>query len=210
MDIAVLGTGNVGGALGAGWAAKGHNVVFGSRDPGSEKVRTLLATAGENARAATIAEAASSAGFVVLATPWNSVEEVLAAAGDLNGKILIDCINPINATFTGLDLGFDTSGSERIAELAPGARVVKAFNTVSAATMLDAAYGEHAANMFYCGDDEQAKATLNTMACELGLEAVDAGDLQMARYLEPLAMFYIKLAGKQKWGGNCALKILTR
>jgi len=210
MDIAVLGTGNVGGALGAGWAAKGHSVVFGSRDPGSQKVLELLENAGGNARATTIAEAASSAELVVLATPWNTVEEVLGAAGDLNGKILIDCINPINATFTGLDLGFDTSGSERIAEIAAGARVVKAFNTVSAATMVDAAYGEHAANMFYCGDDEEAKATLKQLADELGLEAVDAGDLEMARYLEPLAMFYIKLAIKQKWGGNCALKILTR
>jgi len=210
VNIAVIGTGNVGGALGARWAQAGHQVWFGSRDAKAEKVTELLSKAGENAQAVTIPEAVAAADVVLLATPWPAAQATIALAGDLTGKILVDCINPINANFTGLDLGYTESGSEKIAEWAPTARVVKAFNTVSAATMGDAAYGDTTATLLFCGDDEDAKQTIDTLATELGFDAVDAGELAMARYLEPLAMLYIKLAISHKWGGNCAIKILQR
>jgi len=209
VDIAILGTGFVGGALGRRWAAEGHNVVYGSRDPEGSKAVELLA-ASPGAKVTSIADAAQGAGVVVLATPWPAAEATLKAAGDLQGKVLVDCVNPINATFTGLDLGFDASAGEAVADWAPGAKVVKAFNTVSAATMDNADFGEHLPAMFFCGDDEEAKQTVAQLAKDLGLEAFDAGDLTMSRYLEPFAMLYIKLAIKQKWGGDCAFKVLRR
>jgi hypothetical protein len=208
MKIAVLGTGRVGGVLGKRWARAGHEVVFGTRLPGSEKVAALLAEAGPSARAAAPRDAVSHAGVVVMALPWNIAQEELTKH-DLAGKVLVDCTNPLNATFTGLDLGFDTSAAEAIAGWAKGARVVKAFNTVSAAAMADPTFGGQPATMFYCGDDDQAKQIVGKLAEELGFEPIDAGPLSMARYLEPLAMLYIHLAMKG-WGSSCAFKVIRR
>lgn len=209
MKIAVLGTGRVGGTLGKRWAKIGHQVVFGSRDPGQKKVAELLAEAGENACAGSIAEAVAPAEVVVLALPWNVAQAELTRH-DLDGKVLIDCTNPLNASFNGLDLGFDTSAAEKIATWAKGARVVKAFNTVSSAAMADPDFGGHAATMFYCGDDEEAKQIVGQLAGELGFDAVDAGPLHIARYLEPLAMLYIHMAMNEGWGSSSAFKVIRR
>ena len=174
MNIAVLGTGRVGGTLGKRWAQLGHRVVFGTRDPAHEKVAPLLAQAGENASAASIAEAVKRCEVIVLAIPWPVAQHELTRH-QLDGKVLIDCTNPLNASFSGLDLGFDTSAAERIATWAKGAKVVKAFNTVSSAAMADPIFAGEPATMFYCGDDESAKRIVGQLAAELGFEAVDAG-----------------------------------
>jgi predicted dinucleotide-binding enzyme len=150
------------------------------------------------------------ADVVVLATPWQAAQEALAAAGDLSDKVLVDCINPLTEDFRNLDIGHTTSAAEQIAAWAPSAKVVKAFNSVSAGAMADPWFGDENATMFYCGDDEDAKATVRQLAEELGFDAYDAGPLMVARYLEPFAMLYIKLAIKEGWGGNCAFKILRR
>lgn len=209
MKIAVLGTGNVGGTLGSRWASNGHEVTFGSRDPNCDKVTELLGRCG-SARATSAAEAVADAEVVVLATPWTAAQGVIESVGDWQGKILIDCINPLNADFTGLDLGFTTSGAEQVAKWATGARVVKAFNTASTRTMADPVYDGQNATMFYCGDDVEAKATVGGLAEELGFQGVDAGPLSNARQLEPLAMLYIHLAVREGWGSNCAFKMMKR
>jgi NADPH-dependent F420 reductase len=210
VNIAILGTGRVGGALGAGWAEKGHSVIFGSRNPQAERVRRQVEASGRKLRAASLVEAVRAAEVVVLATPWQAAEATLEAAGDLNGKVLIDCINPLTEDFRHLDIGHTTSAAEQIAQWAPGAKVVKAFNTVSAGAMADPWFGDENATMFYCGDDEEAKNLVRGLAEDLGFDAYDAGPLSIARYLEPFAMLYIKLAIKEGWGGNCAFKILRR
>jgi len=210
VKIAVIGTGSVGGALGRRWSEVGHEVEFGSRDPQSEKVQQLLGESNGNLRATDIRSAMESAEVIVLAVPWPEVGKTLGAVEDLNDKVIIDCTNPINAQFDGLDLGFSESAGEKIAELAPGARVVKAFNTISSATMADPHYADHAATVFYCGDDDAAKEIVHQLCEELGLDAVDAGPLKTSRYLEPLAWLYIQLAIKHGWGSNCAFKILQR
>ena len=210
MKIAVLGTGKVGSVLGGRWASKGHSVVFGSRDPHSEKTLAAMRKIGGDARAVSWRDAAAGAEVLLLAMPWTAVAGVLAAVGDVAGKVIIDCINPINAEFTGLDLGHTTSAAEQIAELARGAHVVKAFNVVSATTMANPRYGGEPATLFFCGDDSRAKTIVKQLAEELDFEGVDAGPLRNARYLEPLAMLYIHLAVKQGWGSNCAFKIVRR
>ena len=210
MKIAVLGTGNVGGTLGRRWAQHGRTVVFGTRDQQSEKVRALLAEAGENASATSVGEAVAEGDVVVLASPWAAAKEIVEAIGDWNGKIIIDCINPLNAEFSGLDLGYDISAAERVAAWAPRARVVKAFNTVSARVMANPDFDGRKATLFYCGDDEQAKAVVDELAADLGFDPVDAGPLRIARYLEPLAMLYIHLAVFEGWGSNCAFSIMKR
>ncbi len=208
MKIAVIGTGRVGGALGSRWSAAGHDVVFGSRDPDQEKTRELIENCAGAARAATIAEAAAHGELIIYAAPWQVAEEVITAL-DSDGKIIVDCTNPLNASFDGLDLGYTESAAERIAEWAPNANVIKAFNSVSSATMADPDFNGQAATMFVCGDDEQAKTTVSELADELGFETVDAGPLKNARYLEPFAMLYIHLA-MNGWGSQCAFKIMKR
>ena len=135
MRIAIIGTGNVGSALGRGWARAGHDVWFGARDPGKPELARLVQEAGPRARAAAVAAAAASGEVVVLATPWGAAREAIELAGDLAGKVLIDCTNPLAAGLSGLVVGHTTSAREQVAAWARGARVVKAFNTTGAGNM---------------------------------------------------------------------------
>jgi NADPH-dependent F420 reductase len=210
VKIAVLGTGGVGSVLGTRWAAAGHHVVFGSRDPAHEKIPALLARGGERTRVVHLPLATAEADVIVIALPWPATRESLAAFGDLSGRIVIDCTNPLKSDLSGLDVPHDTSAAEQIAAWAPGAHVVKAFNTASSKVMNDPQFGEQQATMFYCGDDAPAKAIVKQLIADLGFEPVDAGSLAVARYLESLAMFYIHLAFRQGWGSNCAIQLLTR
>jgi len=208
MRIAILGAGNVGGTLGRIWAERGHTIVFGVRAPASDKVRELKAAAG--AEAVPTGRATVGADVVLLAVPWGAAEAVLAAAGDLTGKVLLDATNPVAADLSGLSLGQTTSAAETLAELAPGARVVKAFNTTGSANMANPGYGDQAADMFVCGDDADAKAVAGGLAEDAGFGVVDAGPLAAARLLEPLAMLWIRLAYAEGYGPGIAFKLLRR
>ncbi len=210
MNIAILGTGRVGSALGSRWAEQGHSIFFGVRDAACDEVQNAVARAGSRAQAVSLAEAAAAAEVVVLAIPWEAVREVLDSLGPLDGKILVDCINPLAGDLKGLQFGFTTSAAEQIAEWAPTARVVKAFNTLSDAAMANPWFGELKATMFYCGDDEEAKQVIRDLTEAIDLEAVDAGPLVNARQLEPLSMLYVYLAVFGGWGGDCAFKMLKR
>ena len=210
MKIAILGTGSVGSALGCRWAKVGHDVIFGAREPASAEVLAVLERAGTRAAVGTCAAAIAAADVVLLAIPWDQTHSVLSGAASLAGKILMDCINPLTADLQGLTLGHTTSAAEQIAHWFPTARVVKAFNTLSAATMENPRYGEFAANVFLCGDDEDAKSTVKQLARELGYDPIECGPLQLARQLEPLAMLYVYLAVFQGWGGDCAFRMLKR
>jgi len=160
MQIAIIGAGNVGGALGTRWAEKGHSIRYAVRNPKDDKVQKLLASLKGKAQAAGVAESTSAAEVVVLATPWEGARDALTAAGNLAGKILIDATNPINLGAEGLKaglvLGHDSSGGEQVAAWANGARVVKAFNTTGAVNMLNPVYGSQKATMFICGDAADA------------------------------------------------------
>lgn len=200
MNIAILGAGNVGGALGRSWSKAGHAVVYGVREPNSEKHRALLDATGAGARAVAISDAAHGADVVVLATPWDATPAVLAAAGDLRGKLLIDCTNPLKFTpGVGLELtiGFNDSGGETVVRWAAGARVVKAFNTYGWENFADARYPNAAGLqplMFLAADDVAAKQTVARLAEAIGFETFDAGGLRAARELEPLALLWIRRA----------------
>lgn len=209
MNIAVIGTGNVGGALGTGWAQKGHRVTFGSRDPNSAKIQDLLQSAGPNAQAATVSEAVAGAAVVVLATPWPATEPVIRSAGSLAGKVVVDATNPLGPGLQ-LTVGTTSSGAEQVAQWAEGAPVVKAFNTTGFENMANPIYDGEPIAMFICGDDAEAKATVTRLAEDLGFEVADTGALAMARNLEPLALVWINLAIVQKWGRNFAFKIVKR
>jgi predicted dinucleotide-binding enzyme len=173
-------------------------------------VAQIVARSGSGSRAVSPREALAGADVALLAVPWPGSKERLAALGNLAGKTLIDCTNPLLADFSGIELGHVTSAAEQIAAWSPGAKVVKAFNTASVKVMLDPKFGDQRATMFYCGDDAAAKVTVKQLIADVGFDPVDAGPLVSSRYLEPLAMLYIHLAFRQGFGSNCAFKIMKR
>jgi 8-hydroxy-5-deazaflavin:NADPH oxidoreductase len=194
MKISILGAGNVGGTLGRAWARKGHDVFFGVPRPEDAKTRELLTTIGSKARAGTVAETAATDDVIVLATPWPATKDAIQAAGNLAGKVVVDCTNPLKEDFSGLALGYTTSGAEQVAEWAKGAKVFKAFNQTGFNIMADPAFDGHRAVIFVCGDDDAQKPTVLKLATDIGFEAIDAGSLVIARLLEPYDMLWIHLA----------------
>ncbi len=208
MKIGILGAGNVGGTLGEKWAQKGHQVVFGVRDPNSPEIKERLAKSGVNARAGSLQEAADFAEVVVLTLPWGAVEENLKTLGSLEGKILFDCTNP-NFTADPAQ-SHPQSGGERVASLVPGTKVVKIFNTTGWENMANPLYGAEPLTMLYAGDDAAAKAIAAQLTTDIGFEPVDVGSLANSGLLESVAQLWGKLAYGQQLGRDIALKLVRR
>jgi NADPH-dependent F420 reductase len=209
MKIAIIGAGNVGGTLGKRFAAQGHEIVFGVRDPTREKYLSLVTQTGGRARLASNAEAAAHADVVLLATPWNVTEAAIAACGDLAGKILIDATNPLGPDLA-LTMGFTDSGGEQVARWAKGTQVVKAFNSTGFNVMDDPVMEARHPVMFVAGDDPAAKAVALDLATAIGFEAIDAGQLKMSRQLEPMAMLWIYCAYRQGLTRDYAFALIRR
>lgn len=213
MNIGIIGAGNVGGTLGKAWAAVGHKIRFGVRNPADEKVTALLKQCGPNASAGRVDEAGAFGQVVVLTTPWDGARSAVESAGNLAGKVFVDCTNPVPLganLMEGLTLGHTTSAGEEVAKWAKGAKVVKAFNTTGAGNMANPRFGGNKSVMFVAGDDAEAKRTVSQLSNELGFETIDAGPLRQARLLEPLAMLWISLAYAQGLGPNFAFKLERR
>ena len=205
MKITIVGSGNVGRALGGGWKKAGHSVTFAARDPSGTKAAELQ---GEGFAVAPQA-GAGKADVIVLAVPWTGIEATVQALGSLAGKVVVDATNPLTANLE-LALGFSDSAGETVARLAKGARVVKAFNTTGANNMTDSRYSCGKLMMPVAADDKAAKQTVMALASDLGFEPVDAGPLAMSRHLEPMAMTWIKLAYAQGMGREFGFAILKR
>jgi predicted dinucleotide-binding enzyme len=208
MKIGIVGAGNVGATLGRRFAAVGHEVAFGTRRPESPEMQELGKIAG--ARVTSNEEAARSSEVVVLATPWPATEAAVRGLGDLTGKILLDCTNPLKPDLSGLEVGTTSSGGEMVAGWAAGARVVKIFNTIGFNIMDNPAFPDRAATVFYCGDDAEAKGVARELAAGIGFEPVDAGPLRQSRTLEPLALLWISLAYVAGQGREIALQLIRR
>ncbi len=203
MNIAIIGAGNVGSALGGGWQQKGHQVVYGVRDAGTAKVN------GAASRLAPPEMAARDAEVVVLTVPYGALASVVPALGDLSGKVVLDATNPVGPGFTSAAPAGSSAG-QQVAEWAPGARVVKIFNTTGFNIMLDPRFGTESATMFYCGDDAEAKQTAAKLAADLGFEPLDAGPLSQAQLLESLALLWISMAIAHGHGRDMAFRMLKR
>jgi len=216
MNIGIIGAGKVGGALGKSWTKAGHKIKFGVRNPGDPKHRDLLDTCGPNATAGTNAEATAFGAVIALATPWNATQSAIAACGNLAGKVLVDCTNPLKFTpGTGLELaiGHTISGGETVAQWAPAARVVKCFNTYGFENFADASYPNYGGLkpvMFLAGDDADARRMIAQLATDIGFQPLEAGPLKIARLLEPTGMLWIHLATTQKLGTGFTWAMLER
>lgn len=202
MQIAVIGTGNVGQTLGTRWAAAGHKVAFGSRDPDSEAVEEIVAAAEGDVRAVLPEEASAFGEVVALAVPGGIAAEV-AGLLDVDGKPLVDCTN----TLAGAPGDYRTV-AEAVAHEAPGGRTVKAFNTVGWEVLSNPAFEEGTPGMFVCGNDDEAKKVVYQLVEELGFAPIDAGGLDAAGYLEELAAFWVHLS--RGHGREIAFSLLSR
>jgi 8-hydroxy-5-deazaflavin:NADPH oxidoreductase len=191
MKIGVIGSGGIGGTVGTLWAKAGHEVLFSSRNP--EKLSNLVATAGANTKAGTIAEAAAFADVIFLAVYYWTTDEAIAAAGPLSGKIIIDATNPYIRSVDGeIQRVPNASSGLELAEKVPGAKVVKAYNTLPTATFANDHHHPDPYALFYCGDDAGAKSTVAQLITDSGFVGIDIGDLSRVIYQEPGAALYNK------------------
>jgi 8-hydroxy-5-deazaflavin:NADPH oxidoreductase len=172
VKIGSIGEGNVGGALTRLWREAGHDVRAGGRD--------------------SVAEVAAHGEVVLLAIPADAVEAALNTAGSLDGKVLIDATNDLN--------GERLSQAGHVAGLAPGARVVKAFNASFAPVFEQAAQLDTRANLVFCGDDEGAKETVSGLIRDIGMDPIDVGGLDQAPNVEAFARMNVNLAFGQGRG----------
>ena len=193
--IAMIGTGDVGGALGPEFAALGHSVIYGSRNPDSEKVVALVGRTGHGAKAAKPVDAVAQAEIVVLAVPGMLVEEIVTGLGDLGGKIIIDPTNPLARRDDGkLGILTDRSNAEIIQAAAPRAYVVKAFNTLGWRTMVDPESTGGPVSIPLVGDSNEAKSKVAEIVAAMGLEPIDVGPLRNARHVEGLSVLLLNNA----------------
>jgi hypothetical protein len=191
--IAVIGTGNVGGALGPEFAQLGHTIVYGSRDPSRQDVKDLVARTGANASATTQRAAVEGADMVLLAVPGTVAEQVTRELGDLSGKIIIDPTNRVGRRDDGWaihDVPGKGSNAELVQAAAPTARVVKAFNTLNFRQMVDPETAGGPITIAIAGDDPQAKAVVAELIEGMGLEVMDFGPLRYAHVLEEMLVVW--------------------
>lgn len=203
MNIGIVGSGRIGGNLGKLWAAKGHRVLFGVRDPSGDKALELTAFEGDT-QVGSLTEAVAFGEVIVVAVPWPAIEEVVANTGDWSGKTIIDATN----RFGPASRERATSAAEDLANMVPSAKVFKAFNTIGFDRLARPQFGTQNASMFICGDDPAAKSVVSSLVSELGFEVIDSGQLDSASLLESLAGLWVTLA-RGGYGKDIAFKLLT-
>lgn len=207
--IGILGAGSVGGSLGVRFVRSGLPVRFGVRRPAD--AAELIRRCGGKAEAVPVSEAAAWAEVAFLCVPAGAAAEAARAAGDLGGKVLVDCTNPV-AWEDGPVLAPVRGGSVAalLAAEVPGARVVKGFNGFGAEIHLDPDLGGVPADVLLAGDDAAAKGIVSDVARLAGFRPIDAGPLRNAALLESLAILWIQLAVKGGLGRNFAFQALRR
>jgi hypothetical protein len=191
--VGILGTGDVGKALGRGFASRGCDVKIGSREKKAEFV--------------TFAEAAQHGELIAICTRWDGTENAIKLADPKSfaGKVVIDTTNPLTYApgvpfASGLERGFTDSGGEQVQRWLPGAHVVKAFNIVGNTLMVDPKLTGGPPTMFIGGDDDGAKTAVTEILTDFGWETIDLGGIEAARVLEPMCWAWVVSAKKTgKW-----------
>ncbi len=214
MRVGILGTGDVGRALGRGFAQLGHQVKMGSREANNEKAKAWVAETGPAASTGSFAEAAQFAEVAVLCTLWSGTENALRMAGtqNLEGKVLIDATNPLvfaRGAPPALALGHTDSGGEQVQRWVPRARVVKALNTVGHAHMFKPQFPGGPPDMFICGNEAGAKTNVTDILTTFGWNTIDIGGIEGARLLEPMCILWV-LYGMRTNTWNHAFKLLRK
>jgi NADPH-dependent F420 reductase len=191
MRIAIIGTGNVGRALGTSFVRAGHDVTLTARD--AAKTRTVASEIGARAAGST-PEAASGADLIVVAVPYSAEQAVAADLGPVaQGKVVIEVSNPLTPDYSAVATAGGPSAAERFADNLPGAKVAKAFNTIFASVQADPTAHGTEVDGLYATDDESARAAVAELIASIGLRPVNAGPLARARELEALGFLNISM-----------------
>jgi len=191
MNVAIIGTGNVGGALGSSLSRAGHNVTFYSRD---EQKTADMATANDATSADSAVHAVENADVIVLAVPYGALAGVTHEIGSAaDGKVVIDTTNPLKADMSGVATASGDSAAEEIAHELTGAHVAKAFNTVFAGVQAHPQAKDITPDALFAADDDEARAAVATLAESIGFRPVYVGPLAAARELEALAFLNIRM-----------------
>jgi len=199
--VGVLGSGEVGRRLAAGFSSRGHDVMIGSREPGKPELGEWLSGEGSGIKAGTFAETAAHGELVVLAVLGNAAEEAIAEAGPENfaGKVVIDAMNPLD--FSGgfppkLSICGENSLGECVQRALPDAMVVKAFNTIGNPYFVDPSFSDGKPTMLIAGNDDDAKRTVSDVVADFGWpEAIDIGGIEGSRELEAICIAWVKIGG---------------
>lgn len=194
MKITFIGAGNVGAALAVRLAGAGHDVTIAENREGSPSVAAALQRQPK-LRAAATRDAVRTADIVFLATPYAAASTILPEiAADLDGKVLVDCTNPVGPGLTH-GLGDGRSGAAVVQALAPAARVVKAFTIYGFENLEDPAYPDYDVKpaMLFCGNDADAKRDVATLIADCAFEPVDVGGLVQALHLEHMTLMWIRM-----------------
>jgi predicted dinucleotide-binding enzyme len=204
--VGVLGTGDVGRRLAAGFSSRGHEVMIGSRDPGKPELREWHAGDGAGVEPATFAQAAAHGELLVLAVLGNAADAVIADAGvqNFSGKVVIDAMNPLD--FSGgfppkLSISGEDSLGERVQRALPDAKVVKAFNTIGSPYFVEPSFPEGRPTMLIAGEDEGAKGLVRDVLADFGwADTVDIGGIEGSRELEAICIAWVKIgAARGAW-----------
>lgn len=214
MKIGVLGTGDVGKALGKAFVTLSHEVCMGSRSAGNEQALAWAKEMGPKASAGTFGDAASFGEIIVLATRGVANESVLRSAGPahFSGKLLIDATNPLDLEHglpPTLAVSGNDSGGEQVQRLLPEAHVVKCFNTVGNPYMFRPDFPGGPPDMFICGEHEEAKQQVTELLKDFGWGAIDVGGIQSSRYLEAMCLVWV-LYGVRTNTWSHAFKLLRK
>ena len=192
QTVAVIGTGDMGNSLGPRFAELGYRVIYGSRNPESDRVKELVDKTAPDATAASQMEAAQQGDIVLLLVPWPPMETVAQNLGNLDGKILIDVSMPFRQGDDGYPMHLlETSSAEMIQAWNPGAKVVKAFATMGSQIIDDPDEAGGPVSIPIASDHKDAKEEVAQIAADLGLDPVDFGPLRMSRDIEIMQMIYM-------------------
>jgi NADPH-dependent F420 reductase len=206
VNVAIIGTGNVGGALGKSLSRAGHDVTFYSRD---EQKRAEVATSNGASSADSATAAVENADVIIIAVPYAAAADVAREIAPVaEGKVVIDTTNPLKPDYTGVETKSGESAAEEIAHELTDAHVVKAFNTVFSGVQADASAKDVQPDALFAADDDEARATVAALAQSIGFRPVWVGPLSAARELEALAWLNIRLQLINGGAWNTAIKLV--
>jgi predicted dinucleotide-binding enzyme len=203
MNIAIIGTGNVGGALATGWAKAGHTINLGVQDVNQYKGKDLLNN--PNTHVHSIVEAVTKSEVVLIATPPTAIFSIIEQMGDVSGKTLIDATNSVRQAPDPYSTVYHALVDKTKGE------VVKCFNSTGFENMLNPIYNGVGIDMFMAGDNEAAKQVASRLALDIGFAScMDFGKADKVELLEKFALSWINLAIMQGHGRNIAFKLVRR
>jgi NADPH-dependent F420 reductase len=213
MNVTIIGAGNMGRAIGTRLAAAGHSITYLDHHTENSQaaVEQVRKSAAKGADVVASGMEDQNLGDVVILALWYSTNiEVARQLGKrLAGKVVVDIANPVNSSYSGLVTPADSSSAQELAQAVDSsARVVKAFNTTYAGTLLEGEVAGQPLDVFIAGDDEAAKKTVSQLVKDAGMRPVDAGPLERARALEAMQLVHVGIQNTLGTNWGSAIKIL--